>query len=302
MKNQLEEWGCNYTTAGVSYTVASCPNKPQRPVTPDILVYDVDQEVLSQFDCIFVCSGAHYLSLSINTDVLNIINMAYEEGLVIASICSGSVPIAHADGIVEGVKVAYFFLSTTKMQEEGAIEIYGSSVVSDKRIITTSSGMPYGSNAPVYQTCVALTKEVLGYSALVDVIIEPHRGGIDTNYTLTVEVNDLTDIYYGNTSTEVTTVELELQSDDETITGYYLTKISNNFYACNITGLEEFGNYQIDLEINSYGYGKEIIRDVTSFAVRKLAPGFELYFPLVSLSVIWFVIKARRKNGATRNE
>ncbi|NHJ05241.1 MAG: hypothetical protein EAX90_10475 [Candidatus Heimdallarchaeota archaeon] len=55
MKNQLETWGCNYTTAGVTSIVASCPNKPQRPVTPDILVSDVDQEILSQFDCIFFC-------------------------------------------------------------------------------------------------------------------------------------------------------------------------------------------------------------------------------------------------------
>ncbi|NHJ05240.1 MAG: hypothetical protein EAX90_10470 [Candidatus Heimdallarchaeota archaeon] len=70
--------------------------------------------------------GAHYLTLSINAEVLDLISTAYEEGLVIASICSGSVSIAYANAIVEGGKVAYFFLSTTKMQESGAIEVYGS--------------------------------------------------------------------------------------------------------------------------------------------------------------------------------
>ncbi|NHJ05239.1 MAG: hypothetical protein EAX90_10465 [Candidatus Heimdallarchaeota archaeon] len=142
---------------------------------------------------------------------------------------------------------------------------------------------------------MALTKEVLGYSALVEATIEPQRGVFETNYTFSVEIIDLTDIYYGNISTEVTTVVFDLYSDGERITCHYLTEVSENIFAYNIIGFEEFGDYQIDLEINSYGFGKEVIRDVTFSTVRKIAPGFELFVAMVSLTAIWFVVMIKRK-------
>jgi protease I len=294
IKNQLESWGCNYTTAGLTSPCSSCPNKPQRPVTPDILIADVDQEILTQFDCIFIPSGAHYEILAFSSLVLNLIRDAYEEGLVIASLCSGSVPIARAHGIVEGVKVAYFFLSTDYMQEAGAIEVFVSPVVSDKRIITTSSGMPYGSLAPVYQVCVALAKEVLGYSALIDATIEPQAGGIGTTYLLTVEVTNLTDIFYGNISTEVYRVMAYLYNDSGLVLTSTLTEISENIYAENFTGLG-ISSYQIELNIDSNGYGKEVIRNATSFTLTKGVPGFGLHIFLSSLLVIWHTFKKRKK-------
>ncbi|NHJ38673.1 MAG: DJ-1/PfpI family protein [Asgard group archaeon] len=294
IKNQLESWGCNFTTAGLSSPCSSCPNKPQRPVTPDILIADVDEEILSQFDCIFIPSGAHHSLLAYSNLTLDVISTAYEKGLVIASICSGSVPIARAHGIVNGVKVAYFFLSTDHMQEAGAIELYGSSVVSDSRIITTSSGMPYGSQSPVYHVCVAMAKEILGYSALIDATIKPQSGGIGTNYSLTVEVSDLTDIFYGNVSTAVYKVNFELYNGNELIAATFMTEISDNIYAYNFTGLE-VGSYQINVEVNSFGYGKEVIRNAASFVLTEKAPGFELFILISSLSIIWYILKVRRR-------
>ncbi|NHK30352.1 MAG: DJ-1/PfpI family protein [Asgard group archaeon] len=294
IKNQLESWGCNYTTAGLTSPCSSCPNKPQRPITPDILIADVDQEILSQFDCIFIPSGAHYEILAYSTLVLDLIRDAYEEGLVISSICSGSVPIARAHGIVKGVKVAYFFLSTDNMQEAGAIEVFVSPVVTDKRIITSSSGMPYGSLAPVYQVCVALAKEVLGYSALIDATIEPQEGGIGTTYLLTVEVTNLTDIFYGNISTEVHRVKAYLYNDSGLIITSTLTEISENIYAENFTGLG-VSSYQFDLDIDSHGYGKEVVRNATSFTLTEEISGFGSQVFLSSLLVIWLTLKIRRK-------
>ena len=296
MKNQLEDWGINYTTAGLTRVCSSCPNRPNITyITADILIADVNEEILSQFDCVFISSGVHYRLLSQSTIALNLISNAHEQGLVVASICSGSVPIARANDIVQGVEVAYFFLSTEYMQEAGAIEVYSNTVVTDRRIITSSWGYPYGNNAPVYQVCVAMVKEILGYSAFGKAIISPQIEGVGTNHTLVVEVNNLNDIFDGNISTEVSTVQCVFNSGSTEISRSYMTRLSDNTFAHNFTVLEK-GNYGISLKIQSFGYGREVVHDATSFTIKK-ASGFETIILLSSFVAICLSVRIKSKNG-----
>ncbi|MCK5158395.1 MAG: DJ-1/PfpI family protein, partial [Candidatus Heimdallarchaeota archaeon] len=125
IKDQLESWGCNVPTAGLTAVCASCPNKPSRPVTADIVIADVTSEILSQFDAVYVPAGPHWVILETSTIIHNLLTSAYEAGLVVSAVCIGTVALVQVSSVVNGVKVAYYSQTATDMMDAGATIVYG---------------------------------------------------------------------------------------------------------------------------------------------------------------------------------
>ncbi|MHA1909890.1 MAG: hypothetical protein ACW98Y_21540, partial [Candidatus Thorarchaeota archaeon] len=78
----FEDWGINFTTTGETEIVESCVNRAPRPVEVDILVSEIDETIITQFDVLIVPSGGHWSGLCDSQPVLDLINLAYDNGLV----------------------------------------------------------------------------------------------------------------------------------------------------------------------------------------------------------------------------
>lgn len=298
VKTQLEEWGVNVSVAGLSAVVQSCPHKPPRPVTADVLISEVDEDILSQFDCVYVPAGAHWTSLLSSTATHDLISTAYDMGLFVASICIGNKIVAVSNGIVDGVKVAYYSESRTEMLDAGAIHVYDSAVVSDKRIVTAGTGLCGTTHSSIYPFCVAITKAVLSQTSVVSASIVEYEEATDDgeNYGLIVTANNLSNIYYGNVSSDIYIVYAYVYWEDTPDDGIDLTlhdNIQENVFIANFTSTEK-GKYHIDLEIKNYAWGMEVVHDATRFQIG--ISGFTIglsIITLMSLSII--LIKKRRK-------
>ncbi|MCE7743945.1 MAG: hypothetical protein GPJ52_02295 [Candidatus Heimdallarchaeota archaeon] len=296
IKDQLESWGCNVTTAGLTAVCASCPNKPSRPVTADIVIADVTSEILSQFDAVYVPAGPHWVILETNIMTHNLLASAYEAGLVVSAVCIGNVALAQVSSIVNGVKVAYYSQTATDMMDAGAIIVYGSGVVSDKRVVTAGSGTYQSTHQAIYPFCVAIAKNVLGLSAVSQTTVSSIKGETNTTYTISVEIVNLNDIFYGNTTMDIhiinANVYLEGSISDPTYV-YLSDADEDNIYTGNFTGTEK-GTYTVEIEIRSSGWGLEVIRDAVGFKMKALA-GFEIWLVPIIFSATVFTIKYKKK-------
>ena len=296
IKDQLEDWGCNVTTAGLTSVVASCPNKPPRPVDADILIANVDSDILSQFDAVYVPAGPHWVILEFSSVTHELLENAYNAGLVVSAICIGQVALAQVSNIVSGVKVAYYSQTFDDMTDAGAIIKYNSGVVSDKRVVTAGTGTFQSTNQAVYPFCVAIAKEVLGLSAVTQTTITSYRGDTNTTFTISVETVNLNDTFYGNTTMDIHNLAAHVYHEDssEDFDYVYLTDFNEDYiYEGNYTGTEK-GDYYIDLEVKSAGWGLESIRNVVSFKIKAL-PGFELWIIPIVLPFI-FLLRKIKKN------
>lgn len=295
IKNQLESWGCNVTTAGLTAVCASCPNKPPRPVTPDILIADATTEILSQFDAVYVPAGPHWTILQTSTLTHNLLTTAYTAGLVVSGICIGTVALAQVSSVVNGVKVAYYSQTASDMIDAGAIVIHGVGVVSDKRVITAGTGTFQSTHQAIYPFCVAIAKSVLGLSAVSETTISSVKGESNTTHTISVETINLNDTFYGNTTMDLHTVSANVYHEDssEDYEYVYLTDPDHdNIYTGNFTGTLK-GSYTVDLEVRSSGWGLESIRDAVGFKLKAL-PGFELWIIPIIFPFIFLLRKVKK--------
>ncbi|GAH73932.1 unnamed protein product, partial [marine sediment metagenome] len=242
IKDQLESWGCNVTTAGLTAVCASCPNKPSRPVTPDILIADVTSEILSQFDAVYVPAGPHWVILEFSSVTHDLLASAYEAGLVVSGICIGTIALAQVSSVVSGVKIAYYDTTAADMMDAGATIVYGSGVVSDKRVVTAGSGTYQSTHQAIYPFCVAIAKAVLGLSAVSQTTISSLKGESNTTYTISVETINLNDTFYGNTTMDILSLSAYVYHEDsgEDYDFVYLTDPDDdNIYEGNYTGTEK---------------------------------------------------------------
>lgn len=296
IKDQLESWGCNVTTAGLTSVVASCPNKPPRPVTADFLIADATTEILSQFDAVYVPAGPHWVILEFSSVTHDLLASAYEAGLVVSAICIGTIALAQVSSIINGVKVAYYSQTANDMMDAGATIVYGSGVVSDKRVVTAGSGTYQSTNQAIYPFCVAIAKNILGLSAVIQTTVSSVKGETNTTYTISAETVNLNDTFYGNTTMDIHTVSANVYLEGSTSdpTYVYLTDPDeDNIYTGNFTGTEK-GTYTVDLEIKSSGWGLESIRDAVGFKMKALA-GFEIWLVPIIFSAIVFTIKYKKR-------
>ncbi|NHJ88039.1 MAG: DJ-1/PfpI family protein [Asgard group archaeon] len=298
LKTQFEAFGCEVTTAGTSALVPSCPNKPQRPVAPNISVYDITREIIREFDCVIIPSGAHWTYLIVNEDVHDILNMAYEEGLIVGGLCIGTIVLAYAGELVAGKKVCYYSGSYNKMVEKGAEIIYGSGVVSDLHLVTGGTGAYNTTNVNVYPFSIAIAKTFLGLSGIKNIKVTPSRGAINETYQVSAETADLTNFFDTNYTNTILHLKGTIHSDDEEFENqniYLYDLDEDNIFEANYTCTVK-GPLTIDFEIEGDSYGIEIFRDAINFKVRAL-PGYNLLIvipTLFGLAIITNLIVARR--------
>ena len=139
-KNLMESYGWTVTTSGTSSLVFGCTNngKNVNDTYTDVLVQDLQNEDLSNYDCILIPSGGHWFNMIYIPRILEIIQLVHEQGILVAGICTGMIVLAHTD-ILEGVEVAYNIHAVDYLNQAGA-NMTGYPVVSDQGIITGGFG------------------------------------------------------------------------------------------------------------------------------------------------------------------
>ncbi len=134
----------------------------------DVRVSDIADEDLGDYDCVFVPSGGHWSNVISISRMMEIIDVAHEQGLLVAGICTGMIVLAYAD-VLEGVEVAYNIHALEYLNTAGA-NMTGYPVVSDQGVITggfgggTSSG-PEG--APNEAFCEMIKEEIESSQAVI---------------------------------------------------------------------------------------------------------------------------------------
>lgn len=275
VKDQFEEWGWNVTTAGLTDNHTGCPNKDPIVMPSDILISEIKN--ISQYDCVFIASGAQHHILRDDQSVLNLINTSYNEGLVISTLCVSTVILADAD-VINGIKVVGARLYYYDIVAAGGIFESHAEVISDKRIITGGrGGGPTGGGdlaAPTYELCVAIAKEILGYSYVLSTSLTPNQGFSETNFIISVETTNLTDLPLNMNSSGISQVNADIYqiiNDNSTFVQEVSLICSNNIYHGNFTGIE-IGEYIITIEVKSEDECIEVVRNAASFSIESAVP------------------------------
>ncbi len=273
----LESWGVNVTTIANSLDtdVPSCLNKEPRGTIADLLLGQVENDIVNQFDVLFIPSGGQWNSLVQSARALEFIEYASDSGLLIAAVCIGNRVLADANSIVNGSYVVSYLAANLYMAEAGAIVRTGYRTVIDNNFITggAGGGPSEGGNeaAPTEEVCLALVREELGYSFMESVGIEPVIAPMGTAFTITAGITDLDDlpvtmssgnqnisqvnarIYAKNNRTLIDVTELLDEDGDGVYSGQFIASTN--------------GEFVIDIEIEDTNHTLEIEREPVIFSV-----------------------------------
>ncbi|NHJ47015.1 MAG: DJ-1/PfpI family protein [Asgard group archaeon] len=162
-KGFLESYGFTIVTASYFSFVLGCTNfgKNITDTYSDILAYEITDEELSEYDCVLVPSGGHWATLTTRARTMELIELAHDEGIPVAGICTGMIVLAFA-GILENVSVAQNSHAVSWLSLVGA-NMTTESVVSDQGIITGGFGGGVGlgpDNAPNEEFCLKIKEEI----------------------------------------------------------------------------------------------------------------------------------------------
>jgi putative intracellular protease/amidase len=275
-KECLESWGVNVTTVAYSldYEVNSCLNREPRPITVDLLLSEMTPELIIQFDCLLVTSGGQWLALTQSEDVLVFISDAYELGLVVASICTGTRVVAEANNIVNGSKVTYYSLSDPQMTAAGAITILGAEAVADGPMITGGRGGGTGGGgwleAPTSEVCAEIVRSILGMSRVKEVSVTPSSGPVGTNFTILAAIGNLNESLGDILSTDVNKVTAQIFAfNNRTLID--TIELSDDDFDGNYTGSFvgfQNGQYKVDIEVEDSNETIEVARELGTFEVE----------------------------------
>jgi putative intracellular protease/amidase len=269
-------WGCNFTTTGETETVESCLNRPPNPVDTDILVSEIDRDIIRQFDVLVVPSGGHWQGLRNSVPVIDLIKMAYEEGLLVGGICTGVIPIAYANTTFHRVITGHNIVYTYAILSEATMHPLMNSVT-DGRIVTGDGGdgVPDGyETAPHYEFCRAIMMKALGYTHFQDISIQPFLDVNGTVYKINVTASEPTTLFSNVTTPEVTevTAKFHTETNDTIIAQTDLSNLEEDtLFTGNITGLEP-GRYVVDLHIFDANASLEVVRDALTFDAANIEP------------------------------
>ena len=302
LKDIFESWGVGFNVTGDTETVQSCVNRDPRPVDVDMLVEDIDRETIADYDCLIVPSGGHWAGLCVNTPVLNLISMAYEEGLIVSGICTGTAPIARAD-VVNGTAVTGHSFTSQHVRNFGGVFKSLQRVVSDRRLVTggPGSGVENGfEDAPHYDLCVAIMKELFGLSYLVEATAEPAPDNPESKCMLNVVTSGQLNVFADVTTTEMDEVVARIYPVDNAsdVTRVELTAHDDGFtFSGNVSELSP-GEYNVNLEIQDQNRTLEVVRNATSFTLGDLTttttgsiiPVFETALVVAVIGVVIVVV------------
>ena len=297
----FESWGVNVTTVAYSldHNITSCPNRDTGENETIIVEYtheEMTPDMVAQFDCLFVPSGGQWLSLIVGEIPLTFIADAYNMGLIVASICTGTRVVSEAHEIVNGSKVVYYSLSSIQMSMAGATPILGMEAVADGRMITGGrGGGPTGGGyleAPTSEVCAEVVRQALGLSRVSETSLIHSNGPGGSDFTLNAVIDNLNDtlgdmlstdiqvvtayVYgYGN-RTLVDTIELTDDNNDGNYTGQFQ--------------ILEDGDYTVDIEVEDSNETLEVVKEVEIINVGVEPIDYVLISALIGGGIIIIVL------------
>jgi putative intracellular protease/amidase len=275
-KECLEAWGVNVTTVAYSldYDIESCLNREPRPITADLLLSEMTPEMVIQFDCLLVTSGGQWAGLIQSEAVLTFISDAFDLGLVIASICTGTRVVAEANDVVNGSKVVYYSLSAPQMAAAGATTVLGAEAVADGPMITGGRGGGTGGDgwleAPTSEVCAEIVRSVLGLSRVKEISITPSMGTIGTNFTISAAIDSLYDSMGEILSTDISRVTARIHGfGNRTLTDTIelSDEDSNGNYTGSFIGVQN-SQYGVDIEVEDTNETIEVVKELGTFNVE----------------------------------
>jgi hypothetical protein len=276
LKDIFEGWGCNFRTTGENETVQSCLNKPPNPVDTDILVSEIDRDVIRQFDCLVVPSGGHWADLKNSEPVIELIQMAYEEGLVVGAICIGVVPVCYSN-VTESRFVTGHNMVYSYARDSGATILPFMNAVIDGQIITGDGGdgVPDGYlSAPHFEFCRAVMMKLLGFSYYESISVQSSLSGNETVHHINVTTSGPMDLF-GNVSTpEIAEVTAKFHTEDNNtiIDEVELSDLDGDaLFTGSISDLAP-GRYEIDLHIIDANVSLEVISDALTYDAINIEP------------------------------
>ncbi|MFC1499546.1 DJ-1/PfpI family protein [Candidatus Zixiibacteriota bacterium] len=145
----MERWNWEVIRAGVDTTYRGCYNK-DRSVELSTELFIDDETELSQYDCLLIPSGPQFRKFDTNDAVLRFVTRAWEEGVLVASLCTGN-SIVSAAGLLEGMDLEEF--------ESGEVRQVRPGLLMGSR----GGGPPPGNGAegaPVEALCRAIAGEL----------------------------------------------------------------------------------------------------------------------------------------------
>ena len=307
----LQEWGCDITTTGVTSHLQSCVNKEDRSIYADILVSEIEREDLGQYDVLIVPSGGHWQNLLETQSILNLITMAFEEGLIVSGVCVGVAPIAAAN-VTEGKLATGHDFVYPYIRDSGGTWLRYTSVVSDGNVITGDNGIGFLHGyevAPHYDLCVAIMRKLFGISYFEDVITQIEQNGTDSVYYMNVTTSGPIHLFDNVTTPEISevTAKLHMPDNDTVIATMDLTDNDNDaVFEGNITGVD-LDDCIIDLEITDANVSMEVVRDASSFDAENITRTRRTTYSSLEtivivgiatgLLVVFLAIFWRRKSG-----
>ncbi|OLS29662.1 MAG: hypothetical protein ThorAB25_15200 [Candidatus Thorarchaeota archaeon AB_25] len=274
----FESWGVNVTTVAYSldHNITSC-TRPNTGENETILVeythQEMTPEMVAQFDCLFVPSGGQWSSLIVGGAPLTFIADAYNMGLIVASICTGTRVVSESHEIVNGSKVVWYSLSSGFMVQAGATLIDEMETVADGRMITGGGGVgPTGSGylaAPTSEVCAEVVRQALGLSRVQETSLTSSNGPIGSDFTITAVVDTLSDSLGDILSTDIQEVTAHIYSfGNRTLVD--TIELTDDNLDGNYTGLVnglEHGEYIADIEIVDSNSTLEVVKEVETFEV-----------------------------------
>ncbi len=274
----FESWGVNVTTVAYSldHNITSC-SKPNTGENETIIVEYTHQEMtpdmVSEFDCLFVSSGIQWQTLRTESTALTFIADAYNMGLIVASVCTGTRVVAESNGIVNGCKVVSYVLSSAYMREAGATPIEEMEAVADGCMITGGSGGgPTGGGyleAPTSEVCAEVVRHVLGLSRVKSTSLTFSKGLMGTDVSIGAVIDNLNETLGDILSTNIQKVTALVHSFDRT-TLIDTVELTDENHDENYTGQFnslDFGQYIIDIEVEDSNSTLEVVREVEVFEV-----------------------------------
>ncbi|MGY5863434.1 MAG: DJ-1/PfpI family protein [Candidatus Thorarchaeota archaeon] len=275
-KDRLVAYGVNVTTVANSldYDIDSCVNRAPRPITADLLMSEMTPEMVQEFDCLLVTSGGHWANMIASSLVMTFISDAFDLGLIVASICTGTRMVAEANDIVNGSKVVSFTLSSPQMMSAGATPVWGVEAVADGQIITggRGGGTTAGGylEAPTSEVCAEIIREILSLSRVTDVTLHPATGRLGTNLSVSVMTDNLNETLDNVLSTEIEEVTAVIYTGDSRTLVDEIPLSDDDHdgnYTGGITGLE-LGDYILDIEVEDSNETVEVCQAVKTFSVE----------------------------------
>lgn len=248
VKQQFEQWRGTVTIAGLSENLTA----KESSITADILLLDIDE--ITTYDAIVLPGGELTQGFMANQHVMQLLDNANNEGLVIAGMGNGTLVQANA-GLIDGKKFTTHSSIVDNLTAVGGIYVEGANVVIDGTIITASP--------PNYEELAYAVANTLGYSYNLDVDISFDKEEQGWNYSISVIPSDKhivkrmsINLSKSGTNNEKSLIDTwNLDEKEEGVFSASFGILSNGFYIVDIEAESIYGNIELRTDISEFSVG-----------------------------------------------